>query len=258
MRLIHQLGSAPPMPPKQLWGRMRPEVIENRMLGLNHFLQLCLGTPIYASHRAVSEFLEEGKNVPPEGLDPSLLDSQLDATRRSSRSRASPRPAHPSLPPSQRGRPLGLAALAAPAAAQGARRGRVGRVHHRRAAGARARRRVPRGESAAVRRCGRRPATGAPPGELAPASTARRRRIARRRGGRRRIVGPRPAARCATARPHSDGPRAPGERPRPNPPPRAPPAHCSRAPPQTAEAAARAVRAISVTGKREILVAVGQ
>ena len=42
MRLIHQLGSAPPMPPKQLWGRMRPEVIENRMLGLNHFLQLCL------------------------------------------------------------------------------------------------------------------------------------------------------------------------------------------------------------------------
>jgi hypothetical protein len=100
MRLIQQLGSAPPMPPKTLFGRMRPEasspcwpmflmpdedrarawyciglfeqscpapcvlqVIENRVLGLNHFLQLCLGTPLYASHRALSEFLE--KNNPP-------------------------------------------------------------------------------------------------------------------------------------------------------------------------------------------------
>jgi len=76
MRLIQQLGSAPPMPPKTLFGRMRPEVIENRVLGLNHFLQLCLGTPLYASHRALSEFLE--KNDPPPGLDASLLESSTD------------------------------------------------------------------------------------------------------------------------------------------------------------------------------------
>lgn len=38
-------------------------MIENRVLGLNHFLQLCLGTPLYASHRSLSDFLE--KNTPP-------------------------------------------------------------------------------------------------------------------------------------------------------------------------------------------------
>mmetsp|Transcript_11338 Transcript_11338/g.24495 ORF Transcript_11338/g.24495 Transcript_11338/m.24495 type:complete len:267 (+) Transcript_11338:108-908(+) len=78
IKLIQQLGSAPPMPPKQLFGRMRPEVIENRVLGLNHFLQLCLSTPIYASHRALEDFLTRQKNTPPEGLDPSLLEAPLD------------------------------------------------------------------------------------------------------------------------------------------------------------------------------------
>ena len=75
MRLIQQLGSAPPMPPKTLFGRMRPEVIENRVLGLNHFLQLCLGTPLYASHRSLTDFLE--KNTPPLGLDANLLDPSI-------------------------------------------------------------------------------------------------------------------------------------------------------------------------------------
>mmetsp|Transcript_35595 Transcript_35595/g.58986 ORF Transcript_35595/g.58986 Transcript_35595/m.58986 type:complete len:274 (+) Transcript_35595:63-884(+) len=78
-RLMQQLGSAPPMPPKQLFGRMRPEVIENRVLGLNHFLQLCIDTPLYASHRALDEFLQREKNQPPAGIDPSaVLDSPLD------------------------------------------------------------------------------------------------------------------------------------------------------------------------------------
>jgi len=76
-RLIQQLGSAPPMPPKQLFGRMRPEVIENRILGLSHFLQLCVSTPMYASHRALDDFLCRQKNTPPEGLDPSLIEPPL-------------------------------------------------------------------------------------------------------------------------------------------------------------------------------------
>ena len=72
MRLLHQLGSAPSMPPKTLFGRMRPEIIESRILGLNHFLQLCINTPMYAAHRSFLEFLE--KNHPPDGFDVALLD----------------------------------------------------------------------------------------------------------------------------------------------------------------------------------------
>uniref|UniRef100_A0A7S0NX90 PX domain-containing protein n=1 Tax=Calcidiscus leptoporus TaxID=127549 RepID=A0A7S0NX90_9EUKA len=77
MKFIQQLGSSPPMPPKQLFGRMRPEVIENRVLGLNHFLQLCLTTPMYAAHPALDDFLNANKNTPPEGIDPYLLEAPL-------------------------------------------------------------------------------------------------------------------------------------------------------------------------------------
>ena len=72
MRLLQELGSAPPMPPKMLFGRMRPEVIENRVLGLNHFLQLCLNTHMFASHPVLHDFLERNKNVPPEVRFPPL------------------------------------------------------------------------------------------------------------------------------------------------------------------------------------------
>ena len=64
--IVHQnCGSAPPMPPKQLFGRMRPEVIESRVLGLNHFLQLLLSSPQYASTRELADFLEREMNMPP-------------------------------------------------------------------------------------------------------------------------------------------------------------------------------------------------
>lgn len=76
MRLLQELGSAPPMPPKQLFGRMRPEVIEHRVLGLNLFLQLCLGTPMYALHPVLQDFLERQKNVPPEVRCPQALPSR--------------------------------------------------------------------------------------------------------------------------------------------------------------------------------------
>ena len=39
VRLHQWCGSAPNMPGKMLFGRMRPEVIEQRVVGLNQFLQ---------------------------------------------------------------------------------------------------------------------------------------------------------------------------------------------------------------------------
>jgi len=68
-RLQHRCGGAPPMPGKMLFGRMRPEVIETRVLGLNHFLQMVLSSPLYAASEDVMEFLEYEKNMPPPGLD---------------------------------------------------------------------------------------------------------------------------------------------------------------------------------------------
>ncbi|KAL1507024.1 hypothetical protein AB1Y20_007886 [Prymnesium parvum] len=67
--LCQTYGSAPPMPPKHLFGRMRPEVIESRVLGLNHFLQMLLSSAQYATTREVIDFLERDQNIPPPGLD---------------------------------------------------------------------------------------------------------------------------------------------------------------------------------------------
>uniref|UniRef100_A0A7S3EXL5 PX domain-containing protein n=1 Tax=Haptolina ericina TaxID=156174 RepID=A0A7S3EXL5_9EUKA len=71
-QLCQSCGSAPPMPPKQLFGRMRPEVIESRVLGLNHFLQLLLSSPHYAGEPELAAFLERDQNTPPPGLHLSL------------------------------------------------------------------------------------------------------------------------------------------------------------------------------------------
>ena len=68
-QLQHQTGSAPQMPHKVLFGRMRPEIIESRVVGLDNFLQVCMVTPLYAACPDVSDFLTRGKNQPPEGLD---------------------------------------------------------------------------------------------------------------------------------------------------------------------------------------------
>ena len=75
-KLERQVGSAPPMPKKNLFGRMRPDVIERRVQGLNEFLQLCITNPSYAGLRDLADFLEREKNVAPEGLDMST-DSEL-------------------------------------------------------------------------------------------------------------------------------------------------------------------------------------
>jgi len=68
-KLERQVGSAPPMPKKNLFGRMRPDVIERRVQGLNEFLQLCITNPSYAGLRDLADFLEREKNMPPAGLD---------------------------------------------------------------------------------------------------------------------------------------------------------------------------------------------
>ena len=68
-QLQQQTGSAPQMPRKMLFGRMRPEVIESRVVGLDNFLQLCLVTPLYASCPNLLDFLTREKDMPPEGLD---------------------------------------------------------------------------------------------------------------------------------------------------------------------------------------------
>ena len=78
--LQQQTGSAPQMPRKMLFGRMRPEVIESRVVGLDNFLQLCMVTPLYASCPDLADFLTRGKNQPPEGLDlTDLGDSKFDS-----------------------------------------------------------------------------------------------------------------------------------------------------------------------------------
>ena len=41
------------------------QVIETRVLGLNHFLQMVLSSPLYAASEDVMEFLEYEKNMPP-------------------------------------------------------------------------------------------------------------------------------------------------------------------------------------------------
>jgi len=68
-RLQHTCGNAPPFPGKVLFGRMRPEVIETRVLGLNAFLQMVLSSPTYASSEDLVQFLEHDRNMPPAGLD---------------------------------------------------------------------------------------------------------------------------------------------------------------------------------------------
>ena len=67
-RLHQWCGNAPQMPGKMLFGRMRPEVIETRVLGLNNFLQQILAGPQYACADVV-DFLERERNMPPQGLD---------------------------------------------------------------------------------------------------------------------------------------------------------------------------------------------
>ena len=57
------------MPGKMLFGRMRPEVIESRVVGLDNFLQLCMVTPLYASCPVLTDFLTRGMDAPPPGLD---------------------------------------------------------------------------------------------------------------------------------------------------------------------------------------------
>ena len=64
-RLCQRCGGAPTMPGKMLFGRMRPEVIETRVLGLNHFLQMVLSSPLYSACEDLIEFLENEKNMPP-------------------------------------------------------------------------------------------------------------------------------------------------------------------------------------------------
>jgi len=68
VRMCQVCGGAPPMPGKMLFGRMRPEVIETRVLGLHHFLQMALATPQF-SCPDLADFLEREKNMPPTGLD---------------------------------------------------------------------------------------------------------------------------------------------------------------------------------------------
>jgi len=67
--LQQQTGSSPQMPGKMLFGRMRPEVIESRVVGLDNFLQLCMVTPLYASCPVLTDFLTRGMDAPPPGLD---------------------------------------------------------------------------------------------------------------------------------------------------------------------------------------------
>ena len=67
-RLCQWCGNAPQMPGKMLFGRMRLEVIETRVLGLNNFLQQILSGSQYACADLV-DFLERDRNVPPAGLD---------------------------------------------------------------------------------------------------------------------------------------------------------------------------------------------
>ena len=78
--LQQQTGSSPQMPRKMLFGRMRPEVIESRVVGLDNFLQLCMVTPLYASCPVLTDFLTRDKDMPPEGLDlVDLGDPKFDA-----------------------------------------------------------------------------------------------------------------------------------------------------------------------------------
>ena len=51
------------MPGKMLFGRMRPEVIEARVIGLNQFLQQVLALPQFACPDLV-DFLERERNMP--------------------------------------------------------------------------------------------------------------------------------------------------------------------------------------------------
>lgn len=76
-RLCHLFGNAPAMPGKILFGRMRPEVIEARVLGLDQFLQMLLRSDLYATSEDVMRFLEREKNLPPLGLD--LMADALEA-----------------------------------------------------------------------------------------------------------------------------------------------------------------------------------
>ena len=61
--------SAPELPRKEFFGRMRPEVIEERVLGLGQFLQSALSLDCYASSPALAEFLERDKDQPPSGIE---------------------------------------------------------------------------------------------------------------------------------------------------------------------------------------------
>ena len=67
-RLHQWCGTAPQMPGKMLFGRMRPEVIEARVIGLNQFLQQVLASPQFACPDLV-DFLERERNMPPAGLE---------------------------------------------------------------------------------------------------------------------------------------------------------------------------------------------
>ena len=74
VRLHQWCGGSPQMPGKSLFGRMRPEVIEQRVLGLNQFLQQSLTSPQFACPDLI-DFLEREKNMPPPGLE---LDFETD------------------------------------------------------------------------------------------------------------------------------------------------------------------------------------
>lgn len=77
VRLHQWCGGAPQMPGKVLFGRMRPEVTEQRVLGLNHFLQQALASPQFACPDLI-DFLEREKNAPPLGLDLMVPDQAAD------------------------------------------------------------------------------------------------------------------------------------------------------------------------------------
>lgn len=49
-------------------------MIEARVLGLQHFLEMTLASPQYASCPELEDFLEREKNMPPFGLDIDLLE----------------------------------------------------------------------------------------------------------------------------------------------------------------------------------------
>ncbi|EOD32201.1 hypothetical protein EMIHUDRAFT_202840 [Emiliania huxleyi CCMP1516] len=66
--LLQQLGSAPPMPPKALFGRMRPEVIEAN--------PSAAGSALGPRRALTRDFLE--KNTPPPGLEAALVDAAHD------------------------------------------------------------------------------------------------------------------------------------------------------------------------------------